>query len=147
MEKFENVAWTLLVMFLIYMLFNLIQSPFVLCRLFKKQDDSIEGVNCEEAETTVSSPITKSSPVNTQSEQEVTPGPLAPRKQPEMLPTKIEYSTIETSDDMTSEAGGAIAFPSNSYSAYDAGDQGIEETASEVSVEGLSLCLVLFSVG
>lgn len=135
-------------LFLICMLLsNLIQSPFVLCRLFKKQDESIEGLNGDEAEPTVSSPVVQSSPGDTQSELEVTPGPLSSGKHAEMLSTKIEYSMVETSDDMTSDAGKAIACPRNSYSVHDVEDRGIEEIASEVSEEDLSLCLTLCSVG
>ncbi|CAK9324296.1 unnamed protein product [Citrullus colocynthis] len=37
------------------------QSAFVLCRLFKKQDESIEGTNGNEAEATISSPTTAES--------------------------------------------------------------------------------------
>lgn len=107
------------------------QSPFVLCRLFKKQDESIEGLNGDEAEPTVSSPVVQSSPGDTQSELEVTPGPLSSGKHAEMLSTKIEYIMVETSDDMTSDAGKAIACPHNSYSVHDVEDQRIEEIASE----------------
>ncbi|KAJ9186976.1 hypothetical protein P3X46_002481 [Hevea brasiliensis] len=45
------------------------QSPFVICRLFKKQDDSVEGLNSEEPEATISSPtVAKSFPEVAESE-------------------------------------------------------------------------------
>lgn len=37
---------------------NLYQSAYVLCRLFKKHDETLEGSNCDEVEQTVSTPTT-----------------------------------------------------------------------------------------
>ncbi|XP_048127435.1 protein NTM1-like 9 isoform X2 [Rhodamnia argentea] len=44
------------------------QGAFVLCRLFKKQDETLEGSTCEDGEVLVASPIAKCSPDETESE-------------------------------------------------------------------------------
>lgn len=49
--------------------FYLYQSPYVLCRLFKKNDESIEASNCGEVEQTNSAPMAANySPEETQSD-------------------------------------------------------------------------------
>ncbi|XP_011003273.1 PREDICTED: NAC domain-containing protein 45-like isoform X2 [Populus euphratica] len=86
------------------------QSSFVLSRLFKKQDESIESLNCDQAEATVSSPtMVQSSPEVTQSDQ-----PL------------IEASPANT----TSEVGPPVEFQNNS-GACEGGDQSVGLGASE----------------
>ncbi|PON71937.1 NAC domain containing protein [Parasponia andersonii] len=108
------------------------QSPFVLCRLFKKQDETVEGSNCEEAELTELSPNTKFSPEETQSELALPPEPLPSGEQAEKLSTRVECTMAETSEETISVAVATIGFPSNSCNAYDAEDQVKEETTSEV---------------
>ncbi|KAI6697711.1 hypothetical protein NL676_017830 [Syzygium grande] len=44
------------------------QGAFVLCRLFKKQDETLEGSACDAAEPAVTSPAARSSPDDTESE-------------------------------------------------------------------------------
>jgi hypothetical protein len=89
------------------------QSAFVLCRLFKKQDESIESPNCDEAEATVSSPtIAQSSPEFTQSDQPLT-----------------EASPANTT---TSEVVAPVEFPSCSVGVSEGGDQTADLPASEV---------------
>lgn len=49
--------------------FNLYQNPYVLCRLFKKQDESLEGSNFDEPERTASTPTAANySPEETRSD-------------------------------------------------------------------------------
>ncbi|KAL9374641.1 hypothetical protein Peur_031520 [Populus x canadensis] len=87
------------------------QSSFVLSRLFKKQDESIESLNCDEAEATVSSPtMVQSSPEVTQSDQ-----PL------------IEAFPANT----TSEVGAPVEFQSNNFGVYEGGGQSVGLGASE----------------
>lgn len=47
---------------------HLLQGAFVLCRLFKKQDETLEGLTCDNAELVVASPTARSSPDDTESE-------------------------------------------------------------------------------
>lgn len=79
--------------------------------MFKKQDESIESLNCDEAEATVSSPtMVQSSPEVTQSDQ-----PL------------IEASPANT----TSEVGAPVEFQSNNFGVCDGGGQSVGLGASE----------------
>ncbi|PNT08800.1 hypothetical protein POPTR_012G007500v4 [Populus trichocarpa] len=92
------------------------QSAFVLCRLFKKQDESIESPNCDEAEATVSSPTTaQSSPEVTQSDQPLT-----------------EASPANTT---TSEVVAPVEFPSCSVGVSEGGDQTADLPASEEELQ------------
>lgn len=113
----------------IFIAVHFFQNPFVICRLFKKQDESIEVSNCEEAEPTVPSPNDKSSPEDTQSELALAPEPLPSEEQAEV----------------TSEAIAAIDFPGNSCNDYDAEDPVKEEATSEVREKFQSLLNTVFS--
>ncbi|KAJ6677440.1 putative proteinC DOMAIN-CONTAINING PROTEIN 82-RELATED [Salix viminalis] len=87
------------------------QSPFVLSRLFKKQDKSIESLSRDEAEATVSSPtMVQSSLEVTQSNQ-----PL------------IEASPANT----TSEVVAPVEPQSNNFGVCEGGDQFVDPGASE----------------
>ncbi|KAG5233632.1 NAC domain-containing protein [Salix suchowensis] len=87
------------------------QSAFVLCRLFKKQDESIERPNSDEAEATVSSPTTAlSSPEVTQSDQLLT----------EASPQNATISAVEA----------PVEFRSCSVGVSDGGDQTVDLPAS-----------------
>ncbi|XP_031393397.1 protein NTM1-like 9 [Punica granatum] len=44
------------------------QGAFVLCRLFRKNDETLDGSNCDDAEVAPSSPAAKSSPEDTESD-------------------------------------------------------------------------------
>ncbi|CAK7324287.1 unnamed protein product [Dovyalis caffra] len=81
------------------------QSAFVLCRLFKKQDDRIESPNCDEAEATVSSPEVA------QSDQPLT----------EASPANMT----------TSEVVAPVEFQSNNFGVCEEGDQSADLCASE----------------
>ncbi|KAF9671025.1 hypothetical protein SADUNF_Sadunf12G0003800 [Salix dunnii] len=87
------------------------QGAFVLCRLFKKQDESIERPNCDEAEATVSSPTTAlSSPEVTQSDQILN----------EASPQNATISGVVA----------PVEFPSCSVGVSDGGDQTVDLPAS-----------------
>ncbi|KAJ6760432.1 putative proteinC DOMAIN-CONTAINING PROTEIN 91 [Salix purpurea] len=87
------------------------QSPFVLSRLFKKQDESIESLSRDEAEATLSSPtMVQSSLEVTQSNQ-----PL------------IEASPANT----TSEVVAPVEPQSNNFGVCEGGDQFVDPGASE----------------
>nr|AIA57510.1 NAC domain-containing protein [Boehmeria nivea] len=110
------------------------QSPFVLCRLFKKHDDTVEALNCDEVEPTVSSPTSKSSPEDAESDLAMAPGPDSSEKAAERPSTKIEISMPETSEEMTSEPVPAMGSFVNTLNDHDAEDQLIE-TASEEDLQ------------
>ena len=93
------------------------QRPFVLCRLFKKQDENIEVSNHDVAELAVLSPTTaKSSPEDTQAE-------LAPEPVSKLLgwkaendPTSVECFIAEASDGLTCDTVAPVNYNnSNSY--------------------------------
>ncbi|XP_062147473.1 NAC domain-containing protein 91-like isoform X2 [Alnus glutinosa] len=80
------------------------QSAFVLCRLFKKQDETIEGSNCGEPYPTVSSPTTaKSSPEITQPELALDPISPSFGGQAENCPTSTDVCLAESSDGTTAD--------------------------------------------
>ncbi|XP_059432000.1 NAC domain-containing protein 91-like isoform X2 [Corylus avellana] len=80
------------------------QSAFVLCRLFKKQDETIEGSSCGEPYPADSSPTTaKSSPEVAQPELALDPISLSLGGQAENCPTSIDVCPAESSDGTTSE--------------------------------------------
>ncbi|KAG6746558.1 hypothetical protein POTOM_048910 [Populus tomentosa] len=100
------------------------QSSFVLSRLFKKQDESIESLNCDEAEATVPSPtMVQSSPEVTQSDQ-----PL------------IDASPANT----TSEVGVPGEFQSNNFGVCEGGGQSVGLGASEGDIPVLEEALNWF---
>ncbi|KAJ6867937.1 IAA-amino acid hydrolase ILR1-like 3 [Populus alba x Populus x berolinensis] len=100
------------------------QSSFVLSRLFKKQDESIESLNCDEAEATVSSPtMVQSSPEVTESDQ-----PL------------IDASPANT----TSEVGAPVECQSNNFGVCEGGGQSVGLGASEGGIPELEEALNWF---
>ncbi|KAM5557832.1 NAC domain-containing protein 91-like [Rosa sericea] len=96
------------------------QSPFVLCRLFKKQDESIEISNCDEIEPAVSSPSVVKSPLeDMQPAQALVPPSPSCQVQPEKLPTRAECTNADNYDGMASDPLPISECPSNSCNDYD----------------------------
>ena len=89
------------------------QSAFVLCRLFKKQDESIEGSNGDEAEAAISSPTTAdSSPGPGDSHSEPIPPLVSPS-----LPGRAESSDEVASETVEHPDGSAEISCFDSYNA------------------------------
>ncbi|KAK9914606.1 hypothetical protein M0R45_038376 [Rubus argutus] len=100
------------------------QSPYVLCRLFKKQDESIEISNCDETEPAVSSPSVVKSPLeDTQSALPPVPPSPSFQMQPEKPPTRAECTIADNSDGMASDPQPISECPSNSCNDYDGPDE------------------------
>lgn len=98
------------------------QSSYVLCRLFKKNDETIEDSNCGEAEPTVSSSTAAiSSSQDTQSDHALV-SPSSER-QDEKLPTIEECTIADSSNGMESDIQPPIEGPSTSCNGYYAEDQ------------------------
>lgn len=95
----NDVTLSKLTMFIKFM-----QSAFVLCRLFKKQDETIEGSNCGEPSPAVSSPTTANSSPEFMN-PELAPDPISPSLggQAENCPTSIDVCLAESSDGTTSD--------------------------------------------
>lgn len=107
------------------------QAAFVLCRLFKKQDEKAEGSNPDEIEPTVPSPTPANSPEET--EFEVALPQVAPvEKQEEEQPGFAEGCPGENPDEMTAESSVPVGFCSNPLNAYDEEDPLAKLTAAEV---------------
>ncbi|KAJ4957255.1 hypothetical protein NE237_014038 [Protea cynaroides] len=81
------------------------QGAFVLCRLFRKCDDSIENLNCDEIEPTGSSPTTtKSSPDDTPSTMALVQATPESDMQVGKQPAGIERWLADECDTITSDA-------------------------------------------
>ncbi|RVW60918.1 NAC domain-containing protein 91 [Vitis vinifera] len=107
------------------------RAAFVLCRLFKKQDEKAEGSNPDEIEPTVPSPTPANSPEET--EFEVALPQVAPvEKQEEEQPGFAEGCPGENPDEMTAESSVPVGFCSNPLNAYDEEDPLAKLTAAEV---------------
>lgn len=92
------------------------QSAFVLCRLFKKQDESIEHLNGDEAELAVSSPTTaKSSPEDTQSEVALDPASPPLGVQAKNNEARVDCSPAENSVVISFNAVAPVKGNSNDY--------------------------------
>ncbi|KAL1290645.1 hypothetical protein HN51_059195 [Arachis hypogaea] len=85
------------------------QNAYVLCRLFKKQDESLEVSNCDEVEQTDSAPMAANySPEEIQSDQalaEVSPSQVTDEKHQGVIPENSEeaVSNVITSADCHSD--------------------------------------------
>ncbi|CAN6709263.1 unnamed protein product [Malus baccata var. baccata] len=103
------------------------QSSFVLCRLFKKQDETIEDLNFDEAEPTVSSSTAAlSSPQDVQSDHAPLPTSPSLERQDERPLTKVECTSADNCNAMGSDTLPPlppIEFPSNNCNGYDAEDE------------------------
>lgn len=99
------------------------QNPFVLCRLFKKQDETIEDSNFAEVDPTVSSSTAAiSSPQDAQSDHAL--GPASPSfERLDEKPTKVECTIADCSNGMEPDTLQPFECPCNSYNGYDAEDQ------------------------
>ncbi|KAJ9679882.1 hypothetical protein PVL29_021709 [Vitis rotundifolia] len=107
------------------------QAAFVLCRLFKKQDEKAEESNPDEIEPTVPSPTPANSPEET--EFEVALPPVAQvEKQEEEQPGFAEGCPGENPDEMTAESSVPVDCCSNPFNAYHEEDPLGKLTAAEV---------------
>ncbi|KAG6714419.1 hypothetical protein I3842_05G201600 [Carya illinoinensis] len=94
------------------------QSAFVLCRLFKKQDESIEGSNGNEAEPVVSSSTTaKCSLEDTESEVAMDPASPSLGGQAENHAASIDYCPDKRSNGAISDTVIPVNHNSSSYGA------------------------------
>ncbi|KAJ8768340.1 hypothetical protein K2173_021493 [Erythroxylum novogranatense] len=106
------------------------QGPFVLCRLFRKPEERIENIKCDEVEPNGYSPFTaKSSPDDTSSDL-VEETPTSDVQTPKQSEGMKRWLT-DNSDNMPAIAVFSADSCGNSQMASDVEDHGIEMTAAE----------------
>ena len=97
------------------------QNAFVICRLFKKPEENLDNLNCDEGDQIVSTPTTaKDSPDETVSDVAV------------IEPSPVAYSPTENSEEITSNVISPHNGHNNGLDAFDVKDQIVKPTASEV---------------
>ena len=102
------------------------QNAFVICRLFKKQDETIEDINGEQVDPAVSSPTE-----DMQSELEVPQDSPVVEGQAEKTPVSYDACPVDLPDDVISKAVATILeCNDDDYKAYGLMDQ-VEEMAPE----------------
>ncbi|XP_058762265.1 NAC domain-containing protein 62-like [Vicia villosa] len=97
------------------------QNPYVLCRLFKKQDESLNNSNCGEIEQTASTPMTTSTPMITSTPATAHYSPEEIQSDPNMVPVTSSPATEDDKHlpDIPENSGEAISnviTPSDCYS-------------------------------
>ncbi|KAL5805377.1 hypothetical protein ACOSQ3_032177 [Xanthoceras sorbifolium] len=109
------------------------QTVYVLCRLFKKQDESVEISHCDEVEPAESSPVsTKSPPDDNISELALPEASPVVEIQDEKPPISVECSPL--SDVKTDHMQG-LECQSNSSNAYGAKNQMAEDLSAAIEMD------------
>ncbi|KAK7301000.1 hypothetical protein RJT34_11854 [Clitoria ternatea] len=104
------------------------QNPYVLCRLFKKQDESLEVLNGDEVELTSSTPMTTNySPEEIQSDSALVPVSSSQVTEEDKPPAGI----TENSEEAISNIITTVDCHSDGYDAHDAQNLNVELTAEE----------------
>lgn len=107
---------------------DLYQSPYVLCRLFKKNDESIEASNCGEVEQTNSAPMAANySPEEIQSD----PAPITASTSQVTEEDKQLAIIPDIYEETISNAINSVECHSDGYGAHDVQKQ-IEKLVAEV---------------
>ncbi|XP_061364043.1 protein NTM1-like 9 [Gastrolobium bilobum] len=104
------------------------QNAYVLCRLFKKQDESLEVSNCDEVEQTASNPLAaKDSPEEIQSD------PALVAVSPSQITDDDKHLAVipEISDETISNIITPVDCHSDGCDAYDAQNQIVDPAAEE----------------
>jgi hypothetical protein len=118
---------------LLTVFFSLYQNPYVLCRLFKKNDESIEVSNCGEVEQTTSAPLAANySPEEIQSD----PAPITVSTSQVTEEDKQLAVIPDISEETISNAVTSVDYHSDGYDAHDVQNQ-IAKLAAEVSLTEL----------
>ncbi|KAM6586276.1 hypothetical protein CsatA_008881 [Cannabis sativa] len=102
------------------------QNPFVICRLFKKQDETVEGYKCEDAEPALSSPNAQCSIDDEESDVALAQEPLPCVEQESKVSIRMEYPAAKTPEEIGTDFG---------FDANEVEDNVKEESTSEVDVQ------------
>ncbi|XP_061339179.1 NAC domain-containing protein 62-like [Gastrolobium bilobum] len=112
------------------------QNPYVLCRLFKKQDESLEASNCDEVEQTASTPTTaNNSPEEIQSDPTLVPVSSSQATEDD----KHLVVIAENSEEAISNVITPVDCHSNGCDAYDALNQIVQPAAEEDQLLNLDI--------